>query len=171
MLYGEQRLTPEDTNDDGALHWYYLHDVTGATQYGWKYLDASAKWVHYDAVMGWMHYGEHFLPCNNSEGASEHWYYFDQETGAAHYGWAWIESGNKAVFYDEVSAWMVYGRLDYQGKRYHLDEIDRRFDAIFGNNIIIDRYVNWILALLRTICAVAISCFVGMSLATTIVRR
>ena len=199
MLYGEQCLTPEEVNDDGILHWYYLHDVTGArvygwkyvdagakwvhydaitgwmdygeqfipcgnnqgdayhwyyfdeetgaTQYGWKHLDASAKWVHYDAVMGWMHYGEHFLPCNNSEGASEHWYYFDPETGAAHYGWTWIGSGNKAVFYDEVSAWMVYGWLDYQGKRYHLDEIDGRLDAVFGNNIVVDRYVNWTLGI------------------------
>ena len=138
---GEQFI-PCGNNQGDAYHWYYFDEETGATQYGWKHLDASAKWVHYDAVMGWMHYGEHFLPCNNSEGASEHWYYFDPETGAAHYGWTWIESGNKAVFYDEVSAWMVYGWLDYQGKRYHLDEIDGRLDAVFGNNIVVDRYVN-----------------------------
>lgn len=43
MLYGEQYLTPEEVNDDGILHWYYLDDTTDARLYGWKYVNAGAK--------------------------------------------------------------------------------------------------------------------------------
>lgn len=103
MNYGEQFI-PCGNNQGDAYHWYYFDGKTGATQYGWKYLNAGAKWVHYAAVIGWIDYGEHYIPCNNNEGAAEYWYYFDSETGAAHYGWAWIESKNKAVFYDGVNA-------------------------------------------------------------------
>ena len=146
MDYGEHYL-PCGNNPGDAEHWYYFDDETGGAQHGWKYLDVGSKWVHYDTVMGWMDYGEHFIPCNNNEGAEAHWYYFDPETGAAHYGWTWLEHANKAVFYDEVSAWMMYGWLDYQGKRYHLDEVDGHLDSIYGNNFAVDRYVNWMLGI------------------------
>ena len=147
MKYGEQYLTPEAANNDGAEHWYYLDDITGARLYGWKYIESDAKWVHYDSIMGWMDYDEQCVPCNNNEGADLHWYYFDPVTGAAHYGWTWVKSAHKGVFYDEVNAWMMYGWLEYQGKRYHLDEVDGHLESIFSNSIVVDRFVNWALGI------------------------
>ncbi|WP_294359856.1 NlpC/P60 family protein [uncultured Senegalimassilia sp.] len=142
-----EHFVPCGNNPGDAEHWYYFDEATGATQYGWKYIESDAKWVHYDSIMGWMDYDEQCVPCNNNEGADLHWYYFDPVTGAAHYGWTWVKSAHKGVFYDEVNAWMMYGWLEYQGKRYHLDEVDGHLESIFSNSIVVDRFVNWALGI------------------------
>ena len=42
---------------------------------------------------------------------------------------------------------MVYGWLDYRGKRYHFNESDGHLDTIYGNNIVVDHYINWTLGI------------------------
>lgn len=108
MTHGES-CNPSGNNDSDASYWYYFDDFTGATTYGWKWVESGSKWVYYQPTYGWMTYGESFNPCGNNEGDASHWYYFDDVTGATTYGWKWVASGSKWVYYQPYSGCMTYG--------------------------------------------------------------
>lgn len=56
----EERLSH---NDSTPRYWYYFDDATGATTYGWKFLNDSPQgWVYYEENTGRMLYGNRTLP-------------------------------------------------------------------------------------------------------------
>ena len=110
MVKGES-YNPCGNGAGFASFWYYFDPYTGATSYGWRHLESSGgKWVYYAPNTGTMVKGQSYNPCGNEEGDDYHWYLFDGATGAASYGWRWLDDGSKWVYYDDVTAWMLYGQ-------------------------------------------------------------
>ena len=117
MVHGEAYLD-YDTEHTG---WYLFDEVTGAMQYGVRWLDASSKWVYYDSVTGKMTHGEALISYD-----AEHtgWYLFDEVTGAMYHGDTYVRSnGGKWVRYDYVTGKMVHGLQYFDGSWYYFDSV------------------------------------------------
>lgn len=109
MRYGEQAIDGE---------WYLLDAVTGAVTYGWHCFEEADKWVYYHMTTGAMQKGEAY-----TEDGEPGWCYFDPITGAVSYGWRWVPSnGGKLVYYDGVTARMLYGSQRIRGVAVSFDE-------------------------------------------------
>lgn len=113
MWHGEGHVTKDNAKTaDPIPGWCYFDDVTGATQYKWKWLSSNGgKWVYYDDVTGRMYHGEAYVYSGNDESAKKsgkHWYYFNDATGATTYGWKNMSDG-RTVYYIPTWGWMAHG--------------------------------------------------------------